>query len=121
MTTFKLALLATLTGLAAGPALAQQTGGYPPGASAAEIEAREQAETIRLNNAAIEREAQVMAADEAEAAQFAAAQADHEAALAAHNQATVRHQAEVAAADAAQARYEAEMAAWRRQWGSSRD
>lgn len=118
MTSFKLALFAIFAGLAAGPTLAQQTGGYPPGASAAEIEALEQAETARLNNAILERDAQIVAANEAEAARFAAAQAEHQAAIAAHNQAAARYEAEVAAAEAAQARYEAEMAAWNRQWGS---
>jgi len=114
----KIAVFATLATLAAGPVLAQQTGGYPPGVTAAEIEAREQAETVRLNNAVLERDAQAVAANEAEAARFAAAQAEHQAAVAAHDQAEAQYQADVAAADAARARYEAEMAAWRRQWGS---
>ena len=113
MSPLKLASAAALACALAGPALAQDTGGYPPGTSVAEIEAREQAETVRLNNAVLERDAQVVAANEAEAARFAAAQADYEAAQAAHARATAQYEAESAAAAAAQARYEAEMARWR--------
>lgn len=117
MTSPKLIVFVALAGLAAGPAMAQQTGGYPPGASAAEIEALEQAETVRLNNAELERDAQFVAASEAETARFEAAQSEHEAAVAAYGRATAQYDAEVAASEAAQARYEAEMAAWQRQWG----
>ena len=113
MSPLKLAAAAALACAIGGPALAQETGGYPPGTSVADIEAREQAETVRLNNAVLERDARVVAANEAEAARFAADQADYEAEMAAHDAATARYEAEAAAVAAAQARYEAEMAIWR--------
>ncbi len=98
-------------------ASAQVTGGYPPGTPVAEIEARERAETARLNQAVLERDAQVVAANAAEAERFAEAQARFEAAQRAHAEAQARYEAEAAAANAAQARYEAEMAAWRARTG----
>ena len=117
MSLIKLAALTVLAGAIAAPTLAQDTGGYPPGTSVAEIEALERAETVRLNNAVLERDAQVVAANDAEAARFAAAQADYEAAQASHARAVAQYEADAAAAEAAQARYEAEMALWRQQSG----
>lgn len=115
MSPFNLLAASLLACAVAGPTLAQQTGGYPPGTTAAEIEAREQAETARLNNAVLERDALVVAANEAEATRFAAEQAAFEAAQAEHASAQAQYEAELAAAQAAQARYEAEMARWREQ------
>lgn len=117
MSAIRIATLAGFACVLASPALAQQTGGYPPGTPVAEIEAREQAETVRLNNAVLERDAAVVAANEAEAARFAQAQAEFGAAQQAHAQAQARYEAELAAAQTAQARYEAEMAAWRARVG----
>ena len=113
MSALKIAALAGFASILAGPAFAQQTGGYPPGTPAAEIEALEQAETVRLNNAVLERDAAVVAANEAEAQRFARDQARFSAEQRAHAEAQARYEAELAAAEAAQARYEAEMAAWR--------
>ncbi|WP_296819204.1 hypothetical protein [Brevundimonas sp.] len=111
---------AALACAVAAPAAAQVTGGYPPGTSVAEIEARERAETARLNQAVLDRDAQIVAANEAAAARFAREQAEFEAAQRAHADAQARYRAEVQAVEAAQAahaaaqaRYEAEMAAWR--------
>jgi multidrug efflux pump subunit AcrA (membrane-fusion protein) len=117
MSSLRIAALALFAGMMAGPALAQDTGGYPPGMGVAEIEARERAETERLNNAVLERDARIVAANEAEAARFVREQAEFEAAHAAHAQAQAQYEADVAAADAARARYEADMARWRQQVG----
>lgn len=113
MSALKIAALAGFACVLAGPAFAQQTGGYPPGTPVSEIEARERAETVRLNNAVLERDAAVAAANEAEALRFAQDQSRFAAEQRAHAADVARYEAELAAAQAAQARYEAEMAAWR--------
>lgn len=113
MTPLKFAAAGVLCLSLSGPVMAQDTGGYPPGTTADEIEAYEQAETVRLNNAVLERDARVVAANEAEAQRFAQDQAAFEAAQAEHARAQAQYEAELAAAQAAQARYEAEMARWR--------
>ena len=117
MSPIKIATLASFACVLASPAFAQQTGGYPPGTPVSEIEAHERAETVRLNNAVLERDAAVVAANEAEAARFARDQAEFGAAQDDHARAQARYEAELAAAQAAQARYEAEMAAWRARVG----
>lgn len=113
MTPLKLAAAGVLCLSLASPVMAQDTGGYPPGTTVDEIEAFEQAETVRLNNAVLERDARIVAANEAEAQRFAQDQAAFEAAQAEHARAQAQYEAELAAAQAAQARYEAEMARWR--------
>jgi|GEM_PF-1565001 hypothetical protein len=110
MSKLTIAAFALLGGLMAGPALAQDAGGYPPGMSAADIDKLERAETERLNNAVLERDARTVAANEAEAARFVREQAEFEAARAAHDRAQAQYEAEAAAAEAARVRYEAEMA-----------
>lgn len=115
MTPLKLAATSLLYWGLASHAMAQDTGGYPPGTTVEEIEALEQAETVRLNNAVLERDARIVAANEAEAERFAQDQAAFEAAQAEHARAQAQYEAELAAAQAAQARYEAEMARWRAQ------
>ena len=113
MSSSRIATVVVFAGMLAGPALAQDTGGYPPGATVEEIEALEQAETARLNDAVLARDAQIVAANEAEDARFEQAQAQYEDARAEHARAQARYEAELAAAQAAQARYDAEMAQWR--------
>ncbi|MBN8553498.1 MAG: hypothetical protein J0L52_11460 [Caulobacterales bacterium] len=117
MSPLRIAALALFVAMIAGPALAQDTGGYPPGLSAADIDKLERAETERLNNAVLERDAQIVAANEAETARFEREQAEFEAARAAHAQAQAEYEAEAAATAAAQARYEAELARWRERTG----
>ena len=75
MSALKIAALAGFAFVLASPALAQETGGYPPGTPVGEIEALEQAETVRLNPAVLQRDAAVVAANEAEAQRFARDQA----------------------------------------------
>lgn len=117
MSSLKIAALALFAGMIAGPVFAQDTGGYPPGMSVTEIEAREQAETARLNNAVLERDAQIVASNQAAEAEFAQDQAAFAAAQAEHDRAQAQYEAELAAAQAEQARYEAEMARWRARTG----
>lgn len=97
---------------AAGPtaALAQVTGGYPPGTSVAEIEARERAETARLNQEVLARDAEIVAQNEAEAERYRAAQAAHAEAVAT---AESQNAANAAAHAEAMRAHEAAMAAWR--------
>lgn len=102
---------------APGLAMAQVDGGYPPGTTVAEIERLERAETERLNNEVLARDAQTVASNQASQTQADMAQAEYRAAQSAYAEAQARYEAEAAAVAEAQARYEADMAAWNRSMG----